>query len=352
MSNSSGVNSNDGDDDDDSFDYYYDDWAFPLVVLELNDNSFTGKLPPALLSQAAAKDVQIINVENLPLLTPISSDDSLTWMGLGPLLRTFKTFSCQNYLVGILALRADPSYFNFFGCDCAKGYFGSPQLDCIVCDKDEGQICDGTSMFISKNQAPVVSPNGTYLGLERCSFEQSCQSYLYNFNRSVNEFELCKPGYSNRLCSQCLAPLYFSVELGCRICANIPLGLWVAYGLILLGSVGLYIFEPIITTKIWKNFGFFLFFALVMTMVVLLVVFSFLPHLVSWHLDALLILIMTLMDELFDGASWITRKGKAHVTTTSLSKTLLFYIQATVILNIEFWNGTSLQSAIVFGSQF
>ncbi len=71
----------------------------------------------------------------------------------------------------------------------------------------------------------------------------------------------------------------------------------------------------------------------------------------NWLLDAFCLVVLVILDESFDRAAIISNKPLLVSRVLSLQKILLFHIQATILLNGEFWRSW-LARWVFFGLQF
>ncbi len=280
-------------------------------------------------------------------------------------------------VASLLVLAADPSVLQFVNCSCERGFFGLPSVLCSPCL--EGAVCDGgATARLQPGLFPlaVSRPGGWFelAGLERCDPPDACNpngSYVYAWNASdVASDAFCGAGYENRLCSQCREGFY-DTSLGCEQCGT-QQGL-LYYGLLSLVFFANLVFAvlvPCVTVRMGSRAFAKAVFAAQMATLCAGVAMSAVPGLGSWYSDAILLLLLVLLEDTWSEWSWTramptprppwSRDAQRCVLFFVLFfflrrvQIMLFFLQATVILNVRFWTlgGWPAVRWVVFSLQF
>jgi len=107
----------------------------------------------------------------------------------------------------------DPSFVHYSErlCRCSLGYYGKPPSECEEC-LPHGSCTTGTAMYWTAGYYPILGTVGDWnslIGFQPCLGEEAeeiCnpESNCFYTLEGLEECELCAPGYTGRLCSQCI----------------------------------------------------------------------------------------------------------------------------------------------------
>ncbi len=302
-------------------------FRYPLLIVDVSDNNFTGFLSNLLAGETGLQLFDARGNSGLDSRLLLYS-----WLKLEPdLQRPFEkgSFSCASLvtLESRVQISMDPQVFSYAGCQCSSGFFGNSP-NCSRCSS-VGISCSGGSVIdVEAGFGPVVVSD-RFLGVEPC---RHCSASTFVFGSNVSYS--CVQGYEKRLCAKC-APHYYKTELGCVSCGStsgIESVMGVLVGVVFV--VVLYVVQPTVILLHPKTASVFvLLFSLVLVAGAAVSLFFG-----SWILDALMILVLVILDESFDRVA-IGRSTALVSRVLAMQKVLLFHIQATVLLNAEFWVG-------------
>lgn len=224
----------------------------------------------------------------------------------------------------------------------------------------KGSTCNGGESFLIQSGFFPVSRGHKLLGMENCPQPNRCspdQNYPYNYNQSgVDLAEFCADSYTGRLCSQCRSGFY-ETSLGCEPCGSLDgmlsPTLYASYSLVTGVLVLGFVFEPYFCAKYGIKAAAAI---LIAQFLILLVgiVLSVVPQFGNWFLDGILVLLLVLIEESCDrfSLSNVASHPKHYARFLTFRKVLLFFLQATLIVNIEFWGHYPGTKWIVFSVQF
>jgi hypothetical protein len=336
---------------------------FPLVEVDIAGNNFTGELT-SQLHIAGSLGLTRFNMEQNPLLSKNASFPM--WLSSDGRAKHFfndDAFWCPLYQAkdSLLIVNGDADYFQYQDCFCGKGYFGLPSLRCRECLK--GSTCDGGQGFRIQSGFFPVSHAHSLLGIEKCPEPNRCspnQEYPYNYNQSGVDFaDFCADSYTGRLCSQCRSGFY-ETSLGCEPCGSLDgmlsPTLYASYSLVTGVLVLGFVFEPYFCAK----YGIKAAAAILIAQFLILLVgiaLSVVPQFGNWFLDGILVLLLVLIEESCDRFSLssyadVVGHPKHYARFLTFRKILLFFLQATLIVNVEFWGHYPATKWIVFSVQF
>lgn len=314
---------------------------FPLATLDLSNNNLTGKLTGKL---GDAFFLQRINLKSNPLDTGLTFP---SYLSADNTSRQYfdgdERYWCPFYTFadGILIVEVDANVFSYFECKCAANFFGvqSLETECKPCS--EGAKCGGgTLMELEIGLTPVLGSEREFVGTEKCpsSGLSSCNpngTFVYEWRQEIDYNQLCPEGMTGRFCSQC-QPAFYKTELGCESCIHQNSLLLGIIGGILVLLIVLYIVTPCLATKL----GLVVFrvaFVIQVIVLILGVALSTIPLLANWVLDALLLILLMQIDESWDRLISTQHHSNYIAGVLSGQKIILFYLQATILLNIDVW---------------